>query len=387
MNEHSFNNDRDETATMTAPTNARRNPPFRAEHIGSLLRPRALKDAFKAHSAGEIGDAAFEAAKRAAIRDVVAMQEGLGLEMVTDGEFRRKSYWGHWVDAIDGFDVAPSLFTFHDESGAEQEFIAADCVGPLSKAAPISTDEFAFLKAAAKTAEPKITMPSPSTLHFWRMSKTIEGSGYATDEAFFDDLCAIFRQEIADLAALGCRYVQLDEVPLIMLGSPAVCERVRALGGDPDRLLNLYIEAMNAAVRGRGDTVAGMHMCRGNFRGKWLSEGGYDLISERVFQNVDVDAFMLEYDTERAGGFAPLRHVPDHKSVVLGIVSSKIPDIEAAGELKRRIGEAARYIDRERLSLSPQCGFASTVAGNPVREEDERAKLETIVRVADEIWP
>ncbi|MYF06696.1 MAG: 5-methyltetrahydropteroyltriglutamate--homocysteine S-methyltransferase [Rhodospirillaceae bacterium] len=371
---------------MTAPTKARRNPPFRAEHIGSLLRPRALKDAFKAHSAGEIGDEAFETAKRAAIRDVVAMQEGLGLEMVTDGEFRRKSYWGHWVDAIDGFDVAPSLFTFHDESGAEQEFIAADCVGPLRKAAPISTEEFAFLRTAAKTAEPKITMPSPSTLHFWRLSKTIEGSGYATDEAFFDDLCAIFRQEIADLAALGCRYVQLDEVPLIMLGSPAVCERVRALGGDPDRLLDLYIEAMNAAVRGRGDTVAAMHMCRGNFRGKWLSEGGYDLISERVFQNVEVDAFMLEYDTGRAGGFEPLRHVPDDKSVVLGIVSSKVPEIEAAGELKRRIDEAARYIDRERLSLSPQCGFASTVAGNPVREEDEKAKLEAIVRVAKDVW-
>ena len=371
---------------MTAPTKARRNPPFRAEHIGSLLRPRALKDAFKAHSAGEIGDAAFEAAKRTAIRDVVAMQEELGLEMVTDGEFRRKSYWGHWVDAIDGFGVAPSLFTFHDESGAEQEFIAADCVGPLRKAAPISTEEFAFLRTAAKTAEPKITMPSPSTLHFWRLSKTIEGSGYATDEAFFDDLCAIFRQEIADLAALGCRYVQLDEVPLIMLGSPAVCERVRALGGDPDRLLDLYIEAMNAAVHGRGDTVAGMHMCRGNFRGKWLSEGGYDLISEKVFRRVEVDAFMLEYDTERSGGFEPLRHVPDDKSVVLGIVSSKIPEIEAAGELKRRIDEAARYIDRERLSLSPQCGFASTVAGNPVREEDERAKLDTIVRVAEDVW-
>ena len=372
---------------MTVPAQVKRNPPFRAEHIGSLLRPQALKDAFKAHSAGEIGDEAFEAAKRAAIRDVVAMQEGLGLKMATDGEFRRKSYWGHWVDAIDGFDVAPSLFTFHDETGDEQTFIAADCVGPLNKVAPISTEEFAFLKTAVRAAEPKITMPSPSTLHFWRLSDTIAGSGYATDEAFFDDLCAIFRQETDDLAALGCRYVQLDEVPLIMLGSPAVCDRVRALGGDPDRLLDLYIEAMNAAVRGRGDVVAGMHMCRGNFRGKWLSEGGYDRISEQVFRRVEVDAFMLEYDTVRAGGFEPLRHVPDDKCVVLGIVSSKIPDLEAAEDLKRRIGEAAHYIGRERLSLSPQCGFASTVAGNPVGEADERAKLETIVRVANEVWP
>ena len=374
------------TARQNARNTARRNPPFRAEHIGSLLRPRALKDAFKAHSAGEIDEAAFETVKRAAIRDVVAMQEGLGLKMVTDGEFRRKSYWGHWVDAIDGFGVAPSLFVFHDETGREQEFIAADCIGRLRKVAPISTEEFSFLKTVTAGAEPKITMPSPSTLHYWRLSDTIEGSGYATDESFFDDLCAIFRQEIADLAALGCGYVQLDEVPLIMLGSPSVCDRVRALGGDPDRLLNLYVEAMNAAVRGRGDMVAGMHMCRGNFRGKWLSEGGYDRISEQVFRRVEVDAFMLEYDTERAGGFEPLRHVPDDKSVVLGIVSSKVPDLESAEDLRRRIDEAARHIDRERLSLSPQCGFASTVAGNPVGEADERAKLATIVSVANVVW-
>ena len=365
---------------------ARRDPPFRAEHIGSLLRPRALKDAFRAHSAGTIDDDAFEAAKQAAIRDVVAMQEGLGLKMVTDGEFRRKSYWGHWVDAIEGFGVAPSLFAFHDEAGNEQAFIAADCTGTLRKTGPISTEEFAFLKSVVGTAEPKITMPSPSTLHFWRLSDTVAGSGYATDEAFFADLCAIFRQEIADLAALGCRYVQLDEVPLIMLGSPAVVAQVRALGGDPDRLIELYIEAMNEAVRDRGSMVAGMHMCRGNFRGQWLSEGGYDLISERVFQRVDVDVFMLEYDTGRAGGFEPLRHVPDDKSVVLGIVSSKVAEVEAAEALKRRIDEAARFIDRERLALSPQCGFASTVAGNPVTESAERAKLETVVRVASDVW-
>ena len=365
---------------------ARHDPPFRAEHIGSLLRPKALKDAFKQHAAGAIDDDAFEASKGAAIRDVVSMQEGLGLKMVTDGEFRRKSYWGHWVDAIDGFDVAPSLFTFHDEDGNEQPFIAADCTGPLRKSAPISTEEFTFLKTAVTDAEPKITMPSPSTLHFWRLSDTIKGSGYATDEAFFDDLCAIFRQEIADLAALGCRYVQLDEVPLIMLGSPAICDQVRALGGDPDRLLNLYIDAMNAAVRDRGDVAAGMHMCRGNFKGKWLSEGGYDLISEQVFKKVDVDAFMLEYDTERAGGFEPLKHVPDDKTVVLGIVSSKVPEIEKADFLKRRIDDAAQYIDRDRLSLSPQCGFASTVAGNPVTEDVEKAKLANIVAVADDVW-
>jgi 5-methyltetrahydropteroyltriglutamate--homocysteine methyltransferase len=364
---------------------ARHDPPFRAEHIGSLLRPRALRDAYKANSAGTLDDDAFRAIQDRAIRDVVALQESLGLRMVTDGEFRRASYWGHWVDAIDGLDVAPALFTFHDATGAEQEFFAATCTGTLRKARPISTEEFKFLKSVAH-AEPKITMPSPSTLHFWRLKDTIAGSGYASDEAYFVDLCAIFRREIADLAALGCRYVQLDEVPLIMLADPAIQAKVRALGDDPDRLVELYIEAMNDAVRGRGDVAAGMHVCRGNFKGKWLTEGGYDAMAERVFRRVDVDAFMLEYDTERAGGFEPLKHVPDDKMVVLGLVSSKLPEVERADELEARVAEAAQYIDRDRLAISPQCGFASTVAGNPVDEETETAKLARLVEVAKDVW-
>ena len=368
----------------------RHDPPFRAEHIGSLLRPQALKDAFKAHSQGKLDDASFDAAKEDAIREVVALQESLGLKMVTDGEFRRASYWGHWVDAIDGLGVKEALFRFHDADGNESAFIAANGEGKLEKTGDISTAEFSFLKSVVKTGEPKITMPSPSTLHFWRLSETIEDTPYATDEEFFDDLCAIFRQEIADLAALGCRYVQLDEVPLIMLGSETIRQQTRDLSGRgadaPDHYLNLYIDAMNAAVRDRGDVVAGMHMCRGNFKGKWLMEGGYDDIAEQVFRRVDVDAFMLEYDTERAGSFEPLAHVPDDKMVVLGIVSSKVPEIEQADYLKARIEEAAQYIDRDQLALSPQCGFASTVAGNPVELEHECAKLTNIVKVAETVW-
>ncbi len=364
---------------------ARHDPPFRAEHIGSLLRPPALREAYKANMTGTMDDATFHAVQEQAIRDVVALQESLGLKMVTDGEFRRASYWGHWVDAIDGLDVAPALFTFHDAEGEEQEFIAATCTGKLRKTKPISTEEFEFLKSVT-TAEPKITMPSPSTLHFWRLKDTIAGSGYPTDSDYFADLCAIFRQEIADLAALGCRYVQLDEVPLIMLADPAIQARVRELGDDPNRLIDLYIDAMNDAVRDRGEVAAGMHICRGNFKGKWLTEGGYDAMAERVFRRVDVDAFMLEYDTERAGGFEPLRHVPDDKMVVLGLVSSKVPEIEQADYLEARIAEASKYIDRDRLAISPQCGFASTVAGNPVDEAAEKAKLGTLVEVAKEVW-
>ena len=363
-----------------------RTPPFHAEHLGSLLRPKELTQAFRAHAGGEIDDAAFGKIQEDAIRRVVALQEDAGLEVVTDGEYRRASYWGHWVDAIEGLGTARSLFTFHDEGGEEQIFIAATCTGKLSKAKPISTDEFSFLNSVAK-ATPKITMPSPSTLHFWRLSETIEGSGYAGDEEYFADLCAIFAQEIADLHALGCRYVQLDEVPLIMLGNPDIRDQVKSLGGDPEALIDLYISAMNDAAGGRPEgMVAGMHMCRGNFKGKWLTEGGYDDIAEQVFGRVEVDAFFLEYDTERAGGFEPLRFVPKDKRVVLGLVSSKVPQLEDVDRLKARIEEAAKYVSLDRLSISPQCGFASTVAGNPLGEDDEKRKLELLVGLAEDVW-
>ena len=239
--------------------------------------------------------------------------------------------------SIGGLSVGESLFKFHDERGTEQTFICAVCKGKLKKTAPISTDEFKFLKSVAK-GEPKITMPSPSTFHFWRGDRGLQGSPYKNAAAFFDDLCAIYRQEIADLAALGCRYVQLDEVAIIMLGDPEIRAKVKARGEDPDALMALYIKAMNDAVKGRPKGVtAAMHICRGNFKGKWLSEGGYDSIAERVFKEVDVDAFCLEYDTPRAGSFTPLRLVPKGKTIVLGLVSSKLPVLEHKDELRARI--------------------------------------------------
>jgi len=365
---------------------ATHSPPFHAEHLGSLLRPKELTQAFRAHAGGGIDDAAFHKIQEDAIRQVVALQETAGLEMVTDGEYRRASYWGHWVEAIDGLGTAPALFTFHDEGGEEQVFIAATCTGKLKKSRSISTEEFSFLNSVAK-ATPKITMPSPSTLHFWRFSKMIEGTGYESDEAYFADLCAIFAKEIVDLHALGCRYVQLDEVPLIMLGNPDIREQVSSLGGNPEQLIDLYITAMNDAAGGRPKGMtAGMHMCRGNFKGKWLTEGGYDDIAEQVFGRIEVDAFFLEYDTDRAGGFEPLRFVPKDKRVVLGLVSSKVPQIEDRDRLKARIEEAAKYVSLDRLSISPQCGFASTVAGNPVSEDDEKKKLDLLVDIATDVW-
>jgi 5-methyltetrahydropteroyltriglutamate--homocysteine methyltransferase len=361
-------------------------PPFRAEHVGSLLRPKELTQAFRAFNKGEMPEADFHEIQEKAIKEVVALQEDLGLKLVTDGEFRRASYWSHWVEAIDGLDVGEAVFRFSDAEGNELPFTAAICTAKLRKAKPISTEEFKYLKSVAH-ATPKITMPSPSTLHFYGLHKTIENSVYDSDAAFLEDLCAIFAQEIADLHALGCRYVQIDEVPLIMLGNPNIREHAAGLGYDPEALVDLYIKAMNDAAAGRpAGMVAGMHMCRGNFKGRWLTEGGYDDIAEKVFGEVDVDAFFLEYDTERAGSFAPLKHVPKGKKVVLGIVSSKLATLEDAERLKARIEEAAQYVPLEDLSISPQCGFASTVAGNPVDLDVEKAKLGLLVKVAKDVW-
>jgi len=369
---------------MSKKTNA--GPPFRAEHIGSLLRPAELTRNFRKHQAGELSDDDFRAVQDSAIREVIQLQESIGLEVVTDGEFRRSSYWAHWVESINGLDIAPALFKFHDESGTEQEFIAADCVGKLEKTGSISTEEFKFLSAATdKTI--KVTMPSPSTLHFWRLGQTVDGSGYASDEDYMTDLCAIYRQEIADLAELGCTYVQFDEVPLIMLANEAICHLVQELGSDPQRLVKLYVDSVNQIVKERPENMTfGMHICRGNFKGKWLTEGGYGAMAEQVFKHVDVDVFCLEFDTDRAGGFEPLQYVPDGKKVVLGLVSSKVPDLEDPDVLKKRIEEAARFVPLENLSISPQCGFASTVAGNPVTLEDETNKLKLVVSVANEVW-
>jgi methionine synthase II (cobalamin-independent) len=364
-----------------------RNPPFTVEHIGSLLRPRALTQAFRAFAAGEIEAAQFRAAQDAAIREAIHMQEALGLQVVTDGEFRRGSYWGHVIEAVDGFTTKPALFDFHDDHGATQTFIAAHVVGRLRRRHGISTEEFKFAASAAKNATVKITLPSPSTLQFWRGHDGIDRAAYADIESFFTDLSAIYRDELRDLAALGCTYLQLDEVPLIMLADPTVREIVRGRGNDPDRLVTLYIDALNQAIAGRAPGMRlGMHMCRGNFKGKWLAEGGYDAIAERVFNEVAVDVLFLEYDTPRAGDFAPLRFVPKEQGVVLGLVSSKTSLLEDRDALRRRVEEAARYVPLERLAISPQCGFASAVSGNPITIEDEKAKLRLLVETAAEIW-
>ena len=361
-------------------------PPFRADHVGSLLRPKALREAFRRHAAGELSAEAFAQVQDAAIRDVVRLQEEVGLEVVTDGEFRRSSYWGRFVERCSGFTIKPAAFRFRDHRGHEVDFTATYAAAKLARTQPLAADEFAFLRQVAGVV-PKITMPAPSTLHFYRCGDFADPTVYADSETFFADLAGIYREEIEDLAKAGCRYIQLDEVAVAMLCDPAVRERIAAAGQDPDRLVDVYIQAINDCVAGApAEMVVGVHMCRGNFRGRYLSEGGYGSVAERFFADTRVTHFLLEYDTARAGDFEPLRFVPKEKGVVLGLVSTKTPVLEAIDDLERRAGEASRYIDPDRLGLGPQCGFASTAAGNPISEADQRAKLSLIVQAAARIW-
>jgi 5-methyltetrahydropteroyltriglutamate--homocysteine methyltransferase len=353
-------------------------PPFRADHIGSLLRPKKLREAFRAHAEKRLGDAEFRAVQNEAIGEVVRLQRDCGLQVLTDGEFRRISYWEKFVRLTKGLEVKDAVFTFHDAEGHESKFTAPYVSGKVSRDAPITLDEW----GAGNT---KITMPAPSTMHFYRF--TDWGSAYESAEAFFRDLGKLYQAEIADLARAGCKYVQLDEVALAILCDPAARDKVKSKGGNPDRLVDLYVDAINEAVKNRPQGVTvGVHVCRGNYKGMYLSDGGYDSVAERLFGRTNVDHFLLEFDTPRAGGFAPLRHVPKGKGVVLGLVSSKTPALEKLDDLRRRAGEAAKYIDLERLAVSPQCGFASTMGGNPVTETDERAKLGLCVDAARAIW-
>jgi 5-methyltetrahydropteroyltriglutamate--homocysteine methyltransferase len=346
-------------------------PPYRADHIGSLLRPKKLREAFRTGKD-------LKAIQDESIREVVRLQRECGLQVITDGEFRRLSYWEKFVRLTRGLEVKDAMLTFHDAEGHESKFTAPYVGGKVSRAEPITLDELGF-------GNNKVTMPAPSTMHFYRF--TDWGNAYGNAAEFFVDLGKIYQAEIADLAKAGCKYVQLDEVAVAILCDPAAREKVKARGGDPDRLVELYIDAINEAVKGRpkGVTV-GVHVCRGNYKGMYLSEGGYDSVAEWFFGRTNVDHFLLEFDTPRAGGFAPLRFVPQGRGVVLGLVSSKTAVLEKMDLLKKRTEEAARYIDLDRLAISPQCGFASSIGGNPVTEADERAKLKLCVDAARQIW-
>ncbi|HVG50111.1 MAG TPA: 5-methyltetrahydropteroyltriglutamate--homocysteine S-methyltransferase [Xanthobacteraceae bacterium] len=364
----------------------RERPPFRADHIGSLLRPSILRQAHRDHAAGKISSADFLHILDDCIRGIVRLQETLGLKVVTDGEFRRVSYWGRFVDRTEGFEIRPASFKFRDDSGHEVEFTAPYAARKICRSQPLALDEFVFLRDNTQ-AVPKITLPAPSTMHFYRCKDFADKSAYNDVETFFDDVVALFRAELKELADAGCRYVQLDEVAIAMLCDPAIRATVEREGQDPFELVDLYVDAINRSVAGLPDDMSiGVHICRGNFKGNYLSEGGYDSVAEILFNTSDVSHFLLEYDTPRAGDFKPLRFVPKNIGIVLGLVSSKTPLLESEDSLRRRIGEAAQIIDLSQLAISPQCGFASTVAGNPVSETDQAKKLKLCVDVARKVW-
>jgi 5-methyltetrahydropteroyltriglutamate--homocysteine methyltransferase len=358
-------------------------PPFRAEHVGSLLRPRRLKNAFGAFSAHQITPGELEEMVDECIAEAIRLQEDCGMRSITDGEFRRGSWFLGFVDAVDGLTTRPATFSFSGEHGAWECPYAE---GTLKRSRGIATPDFEFVKE--NTARmPKVTMPTPSSMHFYRGAEAADRDAYPDLDALFEDLVAVYRQEIAALDKAGCEFVQLDEVPIAMLCDPKVQEGVRGRGEDPEALVDRYIAAINGALEDRPEGLTvGLHMCRGNYKGQWMAEGGYAPIAERLFQGAAVDAFFLEYDSERAGDFAPLAAMPEDKVVVLGLVSTKTPELEDPDGLKRRIDAASKFVPLERLALSPQCGFASSAGGNPVTEDDQRRKLTLVADVAADVW-
>ncbi|HEY7345141.1 MAG TPA: 5-methyltetrahydropteroyltriglutamate--homocysteine S-methyltransferase [Gaiella sp.] len=370
---------------------ARAKPPFRADHVGSLLRPPELIAARADAAAGRITANELRVVEDDAIRDAVRVQEELGLRGVTDGEFRRTSWHMDFIYGLDGVIAADDKVkvSFHNEGG-DIEFMAplARVSGKVGVSATIFGDAFTFLRQCASTGVPKLTIPSPSMVHYRGGRAAIDESVYADIEDFWQDLTAAYRDEIGRLAELGCTYLQLDDTSLAYLNDPEQRRYMESIGGDPDRQHVEYIRHINEALRDRPEGMSvTTHMCRGNFRSSWVAEGGYDHVAEALFHELDVDGYFMEWDDERSGGFEPLRLLPPgDKQVVLGIVTTKRGALESKDDVKRRIEEASRYAPLDQLCLSPQCGFSSTVDGNALTHDEQLAKLALVVEVADEVW-
>ena len=367
-------------------------PPFRADHVGSLLRPAELLKARADHQAGRLSGAELRAAEDKAIREGVKLQRDLGLKGVTDGEMRRGSWHMDFLYQIGGVIHGDQRLhiEFKNEAGTVEFSPTAHRVsGKLSLDKTIFGEDFSFLKSAiGDGATPKLTIPSPSMLHYRGGRAAIDQAAYPDMAPFWHDLAAVYAAQIAGLHALGCTYLQLDDTSLAYLNDPAQRAYVDSIGGDGEHQHLVNIRLINEALANRpaGMTVC-THMCRGNFRSSWMASGGYDHVAEALFGELKVDGFFLEYDDERSGGFAPLRFVPRGATkIVLGLVTSKRAMLEGKDALKRRIDEAARYVPLEQLCLSPQCGFSSTVDGNVLTVDEEAAKLRLVVETAREVW-
>lgn len=362
--------------------------PFRADHVGSLLRPHELHALREQVRLGKASAADLKSAEDRQIREVVRLQEELGLRAITDGEFRRD--WWH-IDFLAGFEGIE--LRREGKAHFDTRFKGADPKPPtmfvtskLRRSKPSMVAHFEFLKSVVKKGTPKFTMPSPAMLHA-RGDRASIKKAYPNVDEFWADLTQRYREEIADLYKAGCRYLQIDDTTIAMFGDPKVQEQFRKLGDDPKKDVAVYADAVNAAIRDVPDdmTVA-IHTCRGNFKSTWLASGSYDYVAEISFSRLQVDAFFLEYDDERSGGFEPLRYIPKGKRVVLGLVSSKVPQLESKDLLKQRIEQASKFVPLENLCLSPQCGFSSTHHGNNLTVEQEKAKLKLCIDTAREVW-
>ena len=365
-------------------------PPFRADHVGSLLRPSELLEARQKLADGLISAEKLRALEDDAIRDAVRMQEEVGLQSATDGEFRRSSWHMDFIYQIDGISKAEDdlKVEFRNEEGSIEFTPAALKIdGRLGLTEPIFGRDFWFLQETVNGATPKLTIPSPSMVHYRGGAAAIDPDVYPDEDEFWRDLTGAYRGQVDRVAELGCTYLQFDDTSLAYLNDPTQRQVMAERGEDAEHLHERYITHINEALEGRpeGLTVT-THMCRGNFRSSWAAEGGYDFVAEALFNELGVDGFFLEYDDARSGGFEPLRFVPEGKVVVLGLVTTKRGELETKDELKRRIEEASHYVDLDQLCLSPQCGFSSTVEGNVLTYEQEVEKLRLIVDTAAEVW-
>lgn len=362
-------------------------PPFRADHVGSLLRPPEVLTARSERAAGSITAEQLRAVEDAAIATAVARLEATGMRSITDGEFRRAWFHLDFLQQLDNVAITGNIAASSD--AADTVHLTPpklSVVGPLRHGRDIQVDDFRYV-ASVTTQTPKVSIPSPTMVHFRGGRAAIDIESYPDLEVFFDDLAACYRAEIDALYGAGCRYVQLDDTNLAYLCDPVMRAGAAERGDDPDALPHAYAELINHAISGRPDdlTVA-IHLCRGNYRSTWFAQGGYEPVAEVLFTELDVDAYFLEYDDERSGDFRPLRFVPPDKTVVLGLVTSKRPELESYDELATRVEEAARYVPMEQLCLSPQCGFASTMEGNAVTPDQQWAKLGLVVDTAARLW-
>ncbi len=362
-------------------------PPFRAEHVGSLLRPPEVLDARARHASGELDAAGLRAVEDAAIAAMIPALESTGMQSISDGEFRREFFHLDFLRELDGVTVTGAIASSSDS----QETVGMTppqlgVTGRLRHSHPIQVADYEFVARHTQRL-PKVAIPSPTMVHFRGGRAGIDIDSYPDLDQFFEDLAQCYRDEIAALYAAGCRYLQLDDTNLAYLCDPDMRQGAVARGDDPDELPRTYAALINNALRDRPDDMTvGIHLCRGNFRSTYFAQGGYEPVAEVLFNEVDVDAYVLEYDDERSGDFAPLRFFPSDKVVVLGLVTSKTPELEDEEDLMSRIEDAGRYLDADQMCLSPQCGFSSTVHGNEITEDDQWAKLRLVTRVAERVW-